>query len=309
MSSQSISQPNDPEHGRATKPRRYLAAAALLGGGMTLGAVFSPIGLASADTADDATSTGDAADGENEDGTTEDGDRWRGGHRRGARLDEMSELLGLSEDELRAEFEAGNSLADIAAAQGISTEELTASMLAAVEEHLAEAVAEGRIDDAAAAERLARAEERIPEMIERTPGEGGGHAHRHRLRRGFGDALEELGISTEELQAGRESGKTLAEVAAEQGVAEDELVAALVDQAVERVDAAVEAGRIDADRAAEMKENAGERIAELIDQEPGDRDGAHSHWHRHGHRHGGRDGSAGNTGADAGETGETGYSA
>lgn len=268
---------------------------------MTLGAVFSPIGLAGAETSDDGTSPSNdvSLDGESEDGTKEDGAHRHGGHRRGARLDEMSELLGISEDELRAELQAGNSLADIAAAQGISNEELIASMLAAVEAHLAEAVAEGKIDDATAAERLAQAEERIPEMIERVPGEGGRHAHRHRLRRGFGDALEELGISTDELQGGREAGKTLAEIAAEQGVAEEDLVTALVDQAVERVDAALEAGRIDADQAAEAKENAGERIAEMIDQEPGDRDGAHAHWHRHGHRHGG----------DAGETSDTGYNA
>lgn len=287
---------NEPVRVSTPKHRRYLAAAALLGGGVTLGAVFSPIGLAGAQTTDSTTTDdGPAAESEPE--------RAHLGHHRGHKLAAVGELLGLTEDELRAEFEAGKSLADIAAEQGISAEELTAAMLAAVDEHLAEAIAEGRIDEAAAAERRAEAEERIPELIERAPGEGGRHNHRHHHRHrhghGFGEALEELGISAEEIQAGREAGLTLAEVAAEQGVAEDDLVAALVDHAVERVDAAVEAGNLDADRAAEMKENAGERIAELVDREPGDRNGVH----RHPHRHGGRDGE-GRQGEPGGE-GET----
>ena len=305
------------------KRRRYLAAAALLGGGVTVGAVFAPVGLAGAQTDDEDADTTEDQDSEDTDTTVDqdaddqdsderDGDRRRGHrHGRGAGLEAMSELFGLSEDELRAEFEAGNSLADIAAAQGMTNDELIAGLLAAAEERLDEAVTEGKLDEAEAAERLAEAEERIPELIERTPGEGGfgrGHGHRHGRGLGFGEALEELGISTDELQAGREAGMTLAEIAAEQGVAEADLVDALVANAIEKVDQAVEAGRLDADRAAEVKENADERIAELIDTEPGERNG-HSHPHRHGGRTGGSDADAdadADSDADAGETEETG---
>lgn len=295
------------------KRRRYLAAAALLGGGVTVGAVFAPVGLAGAQTDDEDADTTVDQDADDQDTDDQDGDR-RGGHRHrhghGARLEAVSELLGMSEDELRAEFEAGNSLADVAAAQGVTNDELSAGMLAAAEERLDEAVSEGKIDEAEAAERLAELEERIPELIEQAPGEGGfgrGHGHRHGRGLGFGEALEELGISTDELRAGREAGMTLAEVAAEQGVAEADLVDALVANAIEKVDEAVEAGRLDADRAAEVKENADERIAELIDTEPGERRG-HSHPHRHGGRDGGRaDGADDGAEADdgAGETGDT----
>ncbi len=315
--------------GAPSKRNRYLAAAALLGGGVTLGAIFSPIGLAGADTNDE----GGTADSNTEDGTADDSatdegwsgrDARRGGHGRhhlDVHGEALGELLGLTEDELRAEFEAGNSLADIAAAQGITDEDLIASMLAALESHLDGAVADGRIDEATAAERLAAAEERLPDLIERTPGERFGddqphdhrHSHRHSHRHGHphghgighgaGEVLEELGITTEELQAGRQAGMTLAEIAAEQGVAEDDLVAALVDHAIERVDAAVEAGELDPDRAAEIKENTDDRIGELIDREPGERGGD---GHRHPHRPGDRDGRPGDSvDADIDGAGET----
>jgi pilus assembly protein TadC len=92
-----------------------------------------------------------------------------------------------------------------------------------------------------------------------------------RGRFGGGEVLEDLGLTVDDLRAGREAGQSLAETAAASGVSEADLVDALVAQATERAEAALDAGRIDADRAAEILDGLDERITERVNAEPGER--------------------------------------
>ncbi len=57
----------------------------------------------------------------------------------------VQELLGLDQDEIREARESGSSLAEIAEGQGVSLEELTATIVTASEERLDEAVASPRV--------------------------------------------------------------------------------------------------------------------------------------------------------------------
>ncbi len=54
----------------------------------------------------------------------------RMGHGRGQVKDAAAEVLGITEEELEAELGDGNSLADVAVAQGVSQEEFTTQLLA-----------------------------------------------------------------------------------------------------------------------------------------------------------------------------------
>lgn len=78
-------------------------------------------------------------------------------------------------------------------------------------------------------------------------------------------AAEALGITAEELRAAAQSGKTLAALADEQGVSQDELVSALVAAHDERLAAAVEAGRLTQAQADEKSAGAKERITASLD--------------------------------------------
>jgi hypothetical protein len=84
----------------------------------------------------------------------------------------------------------GQSLADVAAAQGVSEDELKVFLLGQVEERLAEAVENGGISQEQADEMLAAAPERIEQMISgegRVGPWGGGRGH---WRDGFGRPCE-----------------------------------------------------------------------------------------------------------------------
>ena len=107
----------------------------------------------------------------------------RGGHfgrggRGGFPFDgEVLETLGIDVATLREQLQAGSSLADIAAAQGVDVQALIDTLVTEGSERIDEAVAAGRIDEAEAATRKADLETRVTEMVNKTFdgsfGEGG----------------------------------------------------------------------------------------------------------------------------------------
>lgn len=191
-----------------SKTKRYLVAAALISGGITLGAVFSPIGLANAQgndttntTVSDAASGGDSSTSGST-ATTEGGSSTSGGSdttaggssttapgggattkpggpgsgmaRHGGRghgtprLDAVAGIVGLSVDDLRTQLQSGKSLAEVAKAQGIDEDTLITKLTDALKTRLAEAVSNGRLTQAEADQRLADAPARIKSMVEQT---------------------------------------------------------------------------------------------------------------------------------------------
>ncbi len=94
---------------------------------------------------------------------------------RGARflIGAAAEFLGMEVEELVAQLRDGATLAEIAGSQ---TDALIASLVADVEEKLDEAVANGRITQEEADEKLAEATERITTFVNEGPQrpQGGG---------------------------------------------------------------------------------------------------------------------------------------
>ena len=95
----------------------------------------------------------------------------------------------------------------------------------------------------------------------------GGHGHGHGSRGMHLAALEDLGITAEEVRTAAEAGSTLAELAQEQGVERQALIDALVAAHQERLDAAVADGRL---TQAEVDEKAADlqaHVTEMVDEE------------------------------------------
>ncbi len=109
----------------------------------------------------------------------EDEDR-RGGCR--GNSEAIAAVLGMTTDELRAARDGGQSLADIAAAQGVPVDSVVDAIVDGKAARLADEVAAGELTQAEADERLADAEERAAEKVAATPGERDGDEH------GEGDA-------------------------------------------------------------------------------------------------------------------------
>lgn len=91
--------------------------------------------------------------------------------RRTDRRSALVEALGVTVEELIDARQADQSFADIAADQGVSLDAVVDAIVTQRTERLAEAVAEGRITQEQADERLANLEERVAERLNTAPSE------------------------------------------------------------------------------------------------------------------------------------------
>jgi hypothetical protein len=91
-----------------------------------------------------------------------------GGHHAFADLGAAASFLGLAVDELRSELESGQTLAEVAAAEGKSVEGLVDAMVGSAKERLADDVADGRLAQEQADELAAELEDRIVGVVNGT---------------------------------------------------------------------------------------------------------------------------------------------
>jgi hypothetical protein len=98
----------------------------------------------------------------------------RGGHGPGMDLSVAAQTLGMTEDELRTALEAdGATLAQVAEDQGVEEDALVDALVTAGKERIADAVADGRLTQEEADQRLADLEAQVTERVESSlPGPG-----------------------------------------------------------------------------------------------------------------------------------------
>ncbi len=98
----------------------------------------------------------------------------------GHHLEGAADYLGLTEAQLHERLRDGQSLAEIAKAEGKSVDGLKQALVASAKERLDEAVADGRITAAQRDELLERLESKIDAVVngEALPKRGPGFGHR-----------------------------------------------------------------------------------------------------------------------------------
>jgi cell division FtsZ-interacting protein ZapD len=193
-----------------------LAATALAGalGGALL------LGPASADTSTDAAGTTSA-------GAATSAAPCRAG------LADVAEAIGISTDDLRAALRDGQTLAEVAGANGVDPQRVVDDLVDNGTARLEAAVAAGRIDQAAADQRKAGLPERAADLVN---GELERDAHRDpRRSAAIRAAAEAIGIDADELRDALRDGQTIAQVAEANGVDPQDVIDALVARSTERI--------------------------------------------------------------------------
>jgi uncharacterized protein (DUF433 family) len=229
--------------------RKLLGAAAFslaLAGGGVAGAVLGTPDLSNAQDGTEST----APDGS-------DAGRGPFGEHRGEGLDAAADAIGISVDDLAAALREGQSIAQVAEANGVEPQTVIDAMVANGTDRLNEAIAElpDRITEMVNREGL-------PERGGRHGGPGGRHGGM-----GFDAAADAIGISVDELQAALREGSTLAEVAAAQDVEVQVVIDALVTEATAHLDEAVANGRLTDELAAERQAGLEDRITAMVNGE------------------------------------------
>ena len=163
------------------KNRRNTIAAVTAGliAGGAIGFVAGVPGLTSA--ADVVVDT--VADTADHDG---DHDGRRGHGKGGEQMATVAEVIGVDAAELKAAFAAGQSVADVAEANGVALDDVVAAVVADMEAHIAEHVAEGELSQDEADAKLADATDKVTERLSTVPSEMGKRGVDHGERRGPG---------------------------------------------------------------------------------------------------------------------------
>ena len=86
-------------------------------------------------------------------------------HRGGCDLEEAAAAIGIDEADLREALEGGQSIAEVAEANGVAVEDVIDAMVAEKTEHLEEKVAEGDLTQEEADEKLSELESRITDRV------------------------------------------------------------------------------------------------------------------------------------------------
>jgi hypothetical protein len=151
---------------------------------------------------------------------------------------------------------------DAAKQLGIEPSELSDALKQALKNRVDAAVTAGRLSKSegdALKERIDSG--RLPLVF---PGPRGDGEYRHHHGPDLDAAAEYLGLTEDELRSELRSGKSLAQIAKAHGRTVEGLVAALVDEAKTKLDAAVAAGRLTREEADSMLAGLKERITDLV---------------------------------------------
>ncbi|MCH7998657.1 MAG: hypothetical protein IIA91_04130 [Chloroflexi bacterium] len=110
--------------------------------------------------------------------------------------DAAAEVLGMTQEELKDELKDGNSLAEVAEAQGMSVEDFKAALLDQVQAQLGVLVADGDFTQEQADDIFQRTEENIDSILS-------GEGRQHRRPGGFGGLGQSMpeGVESSEVTA------------------------------------------------------------------------------------------------------------
>jgi len=241
--------------------------AGLIAGG-AIGFVAGVPGLTSA--ADVVVDT--VADTADHDG---DHDGRRGHGKRGEQMATVAEVIGVDAAELKAAFAAGQSVADVAEANGVALDDVVAAVVADMETHIAEHVAEGELTQDEADAKLADATDKVTERLSTVPSEMGKRGGDHDGRRGHGKRGEQMatvaeviGVDAAELKAAFAAGQSVADVAEANGVALDDVVAAVVADMEAHIAEHVAEGELSQDEADAKLADATDKVTERLSTVP-----------------------------------------
>ena len=223
-------------------------------------------------------------------GRDRDRDGWRGHDNDCA---ELAALAGTDCEGLKAGFADDQTLAEIAAANGVERQTLIDAITAEINAEIDNAVANGKLTNAQADRFREGVADKVAAMVDES-GEHrarGGRDRHDRFNGGDCDELAALlGTDCETLKTSLKAGQTPAEIAESSDIEPQTVIDALVAEMNTELDAKVESGDLTEAKADALRANFTERVTEFVNngfERDGNRGGRHG---QKGRAHGDRDG-------------------
>ena len=173
-----------------------------------------------------------------------------GGDKHGRQnMSNVATLLGMTPGELKAQLQSGKSLASVAATKNVEVSIVISAIVADISTRLDAQVASGKLTQAKVDAKLAKTVTVVTEKVHKVRpagakgrgGEGRGDKHG---RQNMSNVATLLGMTSGELKAQLQSGKSLASVAATKNVEVSSVISAIVANISTRLDAQLASGKL-----------------------------------------------------------------
>lgn len=178
--------------------------------------------------------------------------------------DELAQLLGMTQDELREQLRAGKTLAEIAKEKGVDSQKVIDLLVKGMTERLDQKLAEGTITKEQYEAHKVKLAEHVKMFVN---GE-------LKAKQGMGifwgqseQIAKVLGLTADELKAQVGSGKTLAAIAKEKGVDVQKVTDVLVQGMTARLDQRLKDGAMTQEQYNQQKSQLADRAAKIVNGE------------------------------------------
>ena len=173
----------------------------------------------------------------------------------------VATVLGLTATELRTQLDVGKTLAQVATAQGVAVQRVIDAIVAEKQAYLAQEVASGELTQAQADAKSANITTKVTEMVNTVrPAKPAG---------GRGGKSQEavatvLDLTATELRTRLDAGKTLAQVASDQGIAVQKVIDVIVTDIKAHLAQEVASGELTQAEADAKSANITTKVTEMV---------------------------------------------
>ena len=182
------------------------------------------------------------------------------------RIGELAELVGTDNETLRAALKEGQTLAEIAEANGVEVQAVIDALAERANERIDAALEAEKLSEDEAASKRAEVVDRVAAFVNQTHAFKGKAAGKHDRGEKLGGLAELVGTDAQSLREALKEGQTLAEVAVSNGIEAQTVIDALVAIANERIDEAVAAGKLTDAEAEEKRAEVETRISSFVNE-------------------------------------------
>jgi hypothetical protein len=177
----------------------------------------------------------------------------------------IATYLGLTSDQIMADLKNGQTLAQIATAQGKAVTGLEDAIVADAKTHLDAAVAAGNLTATQESDMLAQLQSHVADIVNATGPPAGGKGGPGGPSGPATQAIAAyLGLTAAQIKADLRSGQTLAQIAVAQGLTAAGLEDAIVADAKTHLDAAVAAGKLTSAQETTMLADIQSHVADMV---------------------------------------------
>jgi len=178
---------------------------------------------------------------------------------------QIAKILGIDETELNKELKSGQTLAQIATSKGIDVNTLIQQIENAFNTNIDQKVAEGKLTSDQATKMKENFVNKATAMVNKTY-----KASQHKTR-GSNGVIQQiqtiLWVDAATLKQDLASGKTIAQIAQDKGIATNDLVSQIQTALEANIDKAVTDNKISSESATKMKNNLTNRIQNIVNRQ------------------------------------------